>query len=122
MTQPAYPAARTAALRIHPHYARHLAQTRVEEERKIALLPDVETIEAIIDVAFWASLRREESYTPRVSLAFVAPPQVDLSLVFERRRSTPVYSRPGCQTGTERLGLANVTIGIGLRRVPAINV
>ena len=31
--------------------------------------PDADTIEAIIDAAFWASLRREESYVPKISLA-----------------------------------------------------
>src|SRR5687768_12794626 len=32
-------------------------------------MPDAETIEAVIEAAFWASLRREEGYTPRISLA-----------------------------------------------------
>jgi hypothetical protein len=105
MTQPAYPAARTAALRVHPHYAQHLAKTRVEEERKIELLPNIETIEAIIDVAFWASLRREETYTPRISLAFVSPRQVDLPLVFET--PVPLASEPLTRLGpaVERPGI-----------------
>jgi len=104
MTQPAYPAARAAALRVHPHFDQHLAKRRVEGKGTVELLPDVETIEAIIDVAFWASLRREETYTPRVSLAFVAPTQVDMPLVFERSvplasqaltRLGPAVERPG---------------------------
>jgi hypothetical protein len=101
--EPAYPAARAAAVRVHPHYAQHLA-TPAEKDREIKLLPDVETIEAIIDVAFWTSLRREENYTPRISLAFVAPAQVELPLVFERpvalaaqplTRLAPAVERPG---------------------------
>ncbi len=104
MTQPAYPAARVAALRVHPHYDQHLAQRRVDGEGIIELLPDVKTTEAIIDVAFWASLRREETYTPRVSLAFVAPTQVEMPLIFERpvplasqalTRLGPAVERPG---------------------------
>lgn len=104
MTQPAYPAARAAALRVHSRYDQAPAKRRVEDEGIIGLLPDVETIEAIIDVAFWASLRREETYTPRVSLAFVAPTQVDMPLVFERpvplvsqalTRLGPAVERPG---------------------------
>lgn len=104
MTQPAYPAARAAAAKVHPHYLRHLASAGIDQDRGIALLPDVETIEAIIDVAFWASLRREEIYTPRVSLAFVAPAQVAVPLVFERpvalaaqplTRLGPAVERPG---------------------------
>ncbi len=104
MRPPAYPAARSAALRVHPHYTKHLPSTGIGKEKDIELLPDVETIEAIIDVAFWASLRREELYTPRVSLAFAAPSQVELPLVFERpvalaaqplTRLGPAVERPG---------------------------
>jgi hypothetical protein len=96
-TQPAYPAARAAALRVHPHYAQHL---------------DIATIEAMIDVAFWASLRREETYTPRISLAFVQPSQVDLPLIFERAvpldphaltRLGPAVERPGVHLCVGRL-------------------
>ena len=103
MTQPAYPAARAAAIRVHPHYAQHLA-ARIDTDREVSLLPDVETIEAIIDVAFWASLRREENHTPRVSLSFVAPAQVELPLMFERpvtlsaqplTQLAPAVERPG---------------------------
>jgi hypothetical protein len=88
-TQPAYPAARAAALRVHSQYGQH---------------PDVATIEAMIDVAFWASLRREETYTPRVSLAFVEPLHVNMPLMFERpvplashllTRLGPAVERPG---------------------------
>ena len=87
--RPAYPAARAAALRIHSQYEPH---------------PDAATIEAIIDVAFWASLRREETYTPRISLAFVDPSQLNLPLMFERpvplashllTRLGPAVERPG---------------------------
>jgi hypothetical protein len=104
VTQPAYPAARAAALRVHPHYAQRLAAASPEGEDDIRLLPEIETIEAIIDVAFWASLRREETYTPRVSLAFIAPAQVELPLIFERpvplesqalTRLGPAVERPG---------------------------
>ena len=37
--------------------------------------PTVEDIEAIIDAAFWASLRREENYLPKISLALLPPEQ-----------------------------------------------
>src|ERR1017187_8306511 len=97
MTSPAYPAARAAARKVHPHFARSL-------DGDSGLLPDLETIEAIIDAAFWASLRREEIYTPRVSLAFVAPTLLGLPLIFERpvplasqalTRLGPAVERPG---------------------------
>jgi hypothetical protein len=62
MVEPAYPAARFAALRVHPRYAAH----------DNGFVPDVAAIEEMLGVAFWTSLRREEIYTPRLSLAFVA--------------------------------------------------
>ncbi len=63
------------------------------------------TIEAIIDVAFWASLRREETYTPRISLAFVEPSQLNMPLMFER--PVPLASQPLTRLGpaVERPGV-----------------
>ena len=87
MTPPGYPAARVAAIRVHAHFA-----ASQQEEGQIAFVPDIETIESIIDVAFWASLRREEIYTPRISLALVSPGQVKLPLAFEW--PVPLASQP----------------------------
>ena len=56
-----YPAARTAATRLQPHLRSAI---------------EIPTIEALINAAFWASLRREEGRTPRLSLAFVSPLEV----------------------------------------------
>src|SRR2546422_5943271 len=60
MTQPGYPAARAAAARIRAHFERRLAALPPPQARKAALPPDTTAIEAIIEAAFWASLRREE--------------------------------------------------------------
>src|SRR5258708_18607669 len=49
-----------------------------------AAAPGVATIETIIDAAFWASLRREEGYTPKISIAYVAPEHAPRPMVFER--------------------------------------
>jgi hypothetical protein len=109
MTHPAYPAARTAAARIHAHFMRHVATIQVG--RKSVAVPDTETIEAMIEAAFWASLRREEGYMPRISLAFVAPEAVRGPLMFERRlplaaqpltRLGPAVERPGIHLGVWR--------------------
>src|SRR5580658_4835521 len=83
-TQPGYPAARVVAGRIHPHFAQQLSTADYDEHGEIASCPDAAAIEEIVDVAFWASLRREETYTPRFSLAFVSSPQVNMPLIFER--------------------------------------
>ncbi len=100
LTLPSYPASRAAALSIHPHFARHTAAA-----------PPIETIQAIIDAAFWASLRREEGYSPRISLAFAAPDEVTGPLRLERpfslspeslTRVSPAVLRPGIHLGIHR--------------------
>jgi hypothetical protein len=107
--QPAYPAARAAASRIHTHFVRHVAAS--QPGRKAGPIPDAATIEAMIEAAFWASLRREEGYMPRISLAFVASEEVKWPLLFERRlplaapaltRLGPAVERPGIHLGVWR--------------------
>jgi hypothetical protein len=102
LSLPSYPASKAAAVLVYPHFARHLGA-----------VPDIETIEAIVDAAFWASLRREEGYTPRISLAFVAPSQVTRPLRLERpipltpeslTRVSPAVVRPGIHLGVGREG------------------
>src|SRR5436190_6901544 len=103
MMQPAYPAARAAAIRVHPHYAQHHERPQATRNGN-GSVPDVETIEAMVDVAFWASLRREEVYTPQISLAYAAPDHVGQPLTFEKpvalashplTRLGPAVERPG---------------------------
>jgi hypothetical protein len=91
MTSPAYPAARAVAPAVHEHFEQHAAEARRRRQPNLATTPDAATIEAIIDAAFWASLRREESFVPKISLAFVSPQQTDHPLVFER----PLTLDPG---------------------------
>ncbi len=113
MMPPAYPAARAAAGRIHAHFARHLAAPLLRRDEAAAAVPDTAAIEAIIEAAFWASLRREEGYMPRISLAFVAPGAVRQPLMFERplplaaqplTRLSPAVERPGIHLGVWRDG------------------
>jgi Probable sensor domain DACNV len=110
---PAYPAARAAAGRIRDHFARHLAAPSPPLAEAAAAVPDTAAIEAIIEAAFWASLRREEGYMPRISLAFVAPETLKRPLMFERRlplaagpltRLGPAVERPGIHLGVWREG------------------
>lgn len=113
MTEPAYPAARAIASRIESHFARHLAAARARGQDDLASLPDARAVEAMLDAAFWASLRREEAYSPTISLAFVSPEQVSRPLQFERRqrlvpgslaRLAPAVERPGIHLGVWRDG------------------
>ena len=102
MTQPTYAAARLAADRIHRHLAAHSAQCCVEDA---ATLPDSATLAALIDAAFWTSLRREEGYIPRISLAFVAPEQVNDAVTFGTSLSLEPKDLTKIAAAVDRAGL-----------------
>jgi hypothetical protein len=97
---PAYPPARVVAPRVQEHFA------RAGDGQGGPLRADV--IEAVIDAAFWASLRREEGYVPRISLALLPPERVARPLRFERpipltpeslTKMAPAVDRPGIHLG-----------------------
>jgi len=95
MQGPAFPAAHALAPQLHTHFSRHLEEARRRTHEPLASLPDVDAIGAIIETAFWASLRREEGYVPRISLAFVDPEQATQPLRFEQP-----LPRPGCSSSS----------------------
>lgn len=112
MIEPAYPAARAVAPKVQSHFARHIAAEGIASHvGGHATLPDEAAIEAIIDAAFWASLRREEGYVPKISLALLSPDQAVQPLTFERPltlspralvRVAPAVERPGIHLGVWR--------------------
>jgi hypothetical protein len=106
VTGPAYPAARLVAPKVHAHFARHLADARPSHASVV--VPTPETIEALIEAAFWASLRREENYVPRISLACLSPDEAAHPLRFDRPlplepgalvRVSPAVDRAGIHLG-----------------------
>jgi hypothetical protein len=110
MSGPPYPAARAVAPTIEGYFRRHLAGED-ESQHDATLLPDAGAVERIIDTAFWASLRREEGYVPKISLAFLRPEQTVSSLMFERplplapaalAHLAPAVERPGIHLGVWR--------------------
>ena len=90
MTEPAYPAARAVAPNVHAHFTR-LVVAGAPAGVQQATLPSPADIEAIIDAAFWASLRREEGYVPKISLALLSPDQAAHPIVFGQ----PLPLKPG---------------------------
>jgi hypothetical protein len=107
MSQSAYAVARTVAPRIHAHFTDHLSAVQ-GDRANLASVPDAAAIEAMIDAAFWASLRREESYIPKISLAYLTPDQSEHPLLLERplpldsaalTRMAPAVERPGIHLG-----------------------
>jgi hypothetical protein len=83
MTGSAYPAAHAVAPSVHAHFSR-LSSGSARSGANHAAVPDLAAIETIIDAAFWASLRREEGYIPKISLALLSPEQTVHPLVYER--------------------------------------
>jgi hypothetical protein len=103
-----YPAARIIAPRIQTLFTEHVAEARRRGLHPIATVPDAAAIEAIIGAAFWASLRREEGYVPKISLAFAGPHETLHPLMFERplpldsaalTRVAPAVERAGIHLG-----------------------
>jgi hypothetical protein len=101
MIQPTYAAAQLAASRIH----RHLATPAQLSGPHAAAMPDPATLAAMIDAAFWSSLRREEGYIPRVSLAYVAPGQVNDAVAFGTSLSLEPKDLTKLAGAVERAGL-----------------
>ena len=108
---PTYPDSRAVADTVQEHFARHIAAAHLQGEQNLTSQPDTLTIEAIINAAFWASLRREESYFPKISFAFLPPEQAEQPLTFERMlpftpgalaRLAPAVERPGIHLGVWR--------------------
>src|SRR3984885_4944388 len=112
----AYPAARIVSPKVHAYFTRQRAEAGAGNGC-VATLPDIAVIQAIVDAAFWASLRREEGFIPRISLAFVAPEETKSAMLFER----PLPLDPGVLTkvapAVERPGI-HLGVSIGLQGSP----
>src|SRR5215813_11007703 len=113
MTISTYPDSRVVAATVQEHFARHIGAARQQGQQNLAPQPDALTIEAIINAAFWTSLRREESYFPKISFVLLPPEQAGRPLTFERllpftpatlARLAPAVERPGIHLGVWRYG------------------
>ncbi len=113
MDGPAYPAAHAVAGKMEHYFRRQIAEAGELVRQQESRLPAAADIEGIIDAAFWASLRREEGYEPKISLAFLRPEHTTGPLSFERPISlgaaslaklAPAVERPGIHLGVWREG------------------
>jgi sensor domain DACNV-containing protein len=108
MSAPPYPAARTYASRLADHFARRASEPPGAPGGPP---PDAAAVEALIDAGFWASLQREEGYTPEISLAFLPPERAGRPLRLAAplplgpralARLAPAVERPGIHLGVWR--------------------
>jgi hypothetical protein len=107
MTPPAYAVARTVAPAVAEHLRRHRAALPTQDPAQppLELLPDAAAIEALVDTAFWASVRREEGYIPKVSLAFLRPVPDLNPLTFARALPLDPSTLTGLAAAVERPGI-----------------
>lgn len=90
ISEPTYLPARMISFTISSHFEHHIATADCAGKCNLAPKPEPQCIEAIIDVAFWASLRREEGRSPKISLALLPPDKAIQPLMFKNRlRLTP---------------------------------
>ena len=125
MSDIAYAAARTVAPRLRAHFISH----GVGEHERL-LIPDVGTIERLIDAAFWTSLQREEGYVPRISLACVPPERTTNPLMFDQpipltaaalAKVAPAVERPGIHLGVSIID-GTLQVWGATRHVPTLTM
>lgn len=126
--KPGYPAARIVAPTVVEQLEAHRAHARAVGVTDFAPQPDEGTVEAVINASFWASLRREEGHSPKISLAFLPPEAAGHAMVFQRplalnprdlARLAPAVEGPGTHLGVWPDGDALRVWGT-TRRVPTI--
>src|SRR3546814_7722309 len=89
ISEPTYLAAKMVSHRIVAHFEKQVSLRQNTEGRHI---PDRPIVEALIDTAFWASLRREEGQEPKISLAFLPPDMADNSVIFHHKQRFSPYN------------------------------
>jgi DNA integrity scanning protein DisA with diadenylate cyclase activity len=123
----AYPAAQAVSQRLEKYFARHAELSVNENSHESAPVPDTQTIEAIIDTAFWASLQREEGYAPKISLAYLAPERANQPMLFEESlpldphtliKLSPAVERPSIYLGIWRNQQNQLVVWGSTRKVP----
>lgn len=100
-----YKAAREIAQIAENHFTRQIEAAKELDDSNLAPIPTARIIEAMIDAAFWASLRREEGQSPKISLAFLPHEQSEQPLLFEHRLSLSPTVLTKIGPGVERPGI-----------------
>lgn len=121
-----YPSAGAVAKTVEAHFRRHVALAGIRVEIPP---PDAASIERIINAAFWASLRREEGRSPKISIALLPQELAATSLRVERAlpldpdtlvRLAPAVERPGIHLGVWKNGGGDLQIWGATRAIPPL--
>jgi hypothetical protein len=106
-----YPPASAIAGRLRAHFEGHVRAAQGTHSGDLAVPPDHEAIVAMIDTAFWASLRHEEGFVPHISLAFLPPDEFRRPLLLSPAQAlttealthlSPAVERPAIHLGVWR--------------------
>jgi hypothetical protein len=103
--QSTYQAARIVAPKLEAIFAEQLHQAKESGEEDLAPLPKANLVEHILDATFWASLRKEEGYPTKISLAFVSPEQAGNPLLFKHHLPLNPSTLTKLAPGVERAGV-----------------
>lgn len=103
--QSTYLAAKFVSTTLEAHFKEHISEAAQKGEADLAHPPSAKVAEAIIDAAFWASLRREEGHSPRISLAFLPPEQAGSPLLFGQKLPLIPDILTKVAPGVERAGI-----------------
>ncbi|TSD67045.1 hypothetical protein FFF34_006505 [Inquilinus sp. KBS0705] len=108
LSEPTYLPARMVAHTIETHFKKHQLAAQQIRDHNIASAPVSTIIEAVIDIAFWASLRREEGKSPLISLALLQPTESEKPLILGQKlrltpqnliKLAPAVEQPGIHLG-----------------------
>ena len=103
--QPTYQAAKFIAKKVESIFEKHLRNAKESGEDDLAPLPSATFVERIVDASFWASLRKEEGHSPKISLAFVPAEQAGNPLKFKQRLKLSPDVLTKIAPGVERAGI-----------------
>ena len=102
---PTYQAALNVAPVIESHFLR-LIETAVKQgEEELAPAPALNVVSQVIDIAFWASLRKEEGRSPKISMAYLPPLLAGQPLVFQERILLTPYVLTKLAPAVQRSGI-----------------
>ena len=94
-----------AAPAIEAHFIKLLASALQQGGQDLAPEPSAKVIEAIIDLAFWTSLRHEEGRSPKVSLTYLPPQLAGQPLIFQERILVTPHVLTKLAPAVERSGI-----------------
>lgn len=105
MSSTTYQAAKSASPIIEAHFKDLINNALAKGELELAKAPTRQVIEEIINAAFWASLRKEEGNSPKISIAFLSPEQAEQPLLFGAKLPLSVAVLTKLAPGVERAGI-----------------